>query len=197
MNANELLNRFVAWPYDAREYIRRPILRDGWVYATNGHIMVRVPWAEDIDAVESAIPKGMSFLLDTNRRDTYVEFPAIPPAEACASCSGFGSAYKCPNCGRTGEFCRGDEEYQCKRCAGSGQVDAGDEANVVPCDACEGTGKWLYQPVQVGGTRFARRYMDLIGSLPGVKFAPHPISEYAPAYFVFDGGEGLLMSMRK
>ena len=191
---NELLQRFVATPSESREFLRNPILRDDWVYATDGSILIRVPRVEDIDAAESDLPKRLAEIFDNPRGETFVDLPDLPPAEACTPCHGSGIAYKCKACKGAGWLDRGGEDYDCKSCVGSGQTGEGDETDKVPCSACNGTRIFLNQRVTVGNIFFARRYLEKIKSLPEVRFATPP-DNTIPAYFSFDGGEGLLMPM--
>lgn len=198
---NELLQCFVEGRDDIRPYLRTPILRGEWIYATNGHIVVRVPKADGIAAVESDKPKDIDELFTKNKYANFIDIPALPPAEKCPVCLGSGIGYKCPDCDGKGAFDKGGHNYCCKECDGSGQVDDGRAADKELCVECDGAGDAPYMAVKVGEWHYNRRYLAKIESLPEVKFAPPPEvpttrDDVAAAYFVFDGGEGLLMSMR-
>lgn len=193
-NPNDLLKQFVAGANESREFLRQSILRDDWVYATDGSIVVRVPRADGIDAIESDLPKRLSEIFDNPRGETFVDIPDLPLAEPCMPCHGSGVVYKCQDCDGNGWFDRNGQNYACKSCGGYGQTGDGGETDKVPCSACNGTRIFLNQRVAVGNILFARHYLEKIKFLPEVRFAIPP-DDTIPAYFAFDGGEGLLMSM--
>lgn len=193
----DFLNRFVAGRDEPRAYLRAPFSRDGWIYATNGHIAVRVPKVEGIDAPESDKPANIANLFEKSKRDNFTELPKLPAAEKCPVCNGSCIGYKCPECDGKGDFDKGSHNHSCKECGGSGQVDDGYDADKEPCVECDGDGESRYKAVKVGKWHYDRRYLAKIKKLPAVKFACPPYGEdNVPAYFVFDGGEGLLMPMR-
>lgn len=197
----ELLKRFVAGRDDIREYMRAPFVQGEWIYATNGHIAVRVPKTEGIEAEESAKPAKIGDLFEKNKRDTFIEIPALPPREKCPTCNGSGIGYRCSECNGEGEIEHSRHTYGCKECGGSGQTDDGDDADKEPCVDCDGDGESRYKAVAVGNWHYDRRYLAKILELPAVKFAQRhegmaDLEDAAIAYFVFDGGEGILMPMR-
>lgn len=121
--------------------------------------------------------------------------------EKCPACNGSGIGYKCPECEGKGDFDKGGHTYDCKECGGSGQVDDGYDADKEPCVECDGDGESRYKAVKVGNWHYDRRYLARVEKLPAVKFAqrtegPADFEDVAVAYFVFDGGEGVLMPMR-
>lgn len=196
----ELL-RFVAARDDIREYMRAPFVQGEWIYATNGHIAVRVPKVEWVNVKESDKPASIGELFEKNKRDTFVTLPDLPPREKCPVCNGSGIGYKCSECDGEGEFTRGGHSYDCKECGGSGQTDDGADADKEPCIECDGDGESRHKAVAVGNWHYDRRYLARILELPAVKFAQRhegmkDLDDAAIAYFVFEGGEGLLMPMR-
>lgn len=201
MTTTELLGRFVAGRDDIHEYMRAPFSRGEWIYATNGHIAVRVPKAVGITADESDKLAKIDELFAASKRDDFIDLPELPAAEKCPTCNGSGIGYKCPECDGKGEIEHGRHTYGCKECGGSGQVDDGCDADKEPCVECDGDGESRYKAVKVGNWHYDRRYLAMIEKLPAVKFAqrdegPKDFEDAAVAYFVFDGGEGVLMPMR-
>lgn len=192
MEKIELLNRFAAKGRDVRVYMLTPFTRGDWTYAADGHIAVRVQKIERVENLDDKILTEIEGLFSSSRSNDFVDMPSLPQAEKCPECNGSGAAYKCPQCDGDGEFEHGSHTYDCKECVGTGQVQDGcDEEEV--CEACGGTGMVRYQPIKVGARYFGLVYLKLISELPGVKFSPGGTG--GPGYFVFDGGEGVLMPM--
>jgi hypothetical protein len=194
------LKRFCANKSDPRAYLREPWAHKGYVYATNGHIVVRVPAPDQAEAIAehkaAATAEGL-----------FATFPAIeaqplPPftlGEECFFCAGTGEAYSvdCPDCDGEGEFIHGAHDYECKECEGGGFVDAEKiPENKTVCHACYGRGYKAHRaPVGPMGAGFDASYLSWIAALPGVLFAARGPAE--SGRFTFDGGEGLLMPMRE
>ncbi len=190
----ELLKRFAANGSDPREYMRAPFSRGEWTYATNGHIAVRVPKIDGVEILpEKHIPRIEGLFKSSS--DAFIDMPILPQPENCQMCNGTGIAHECPDCDGDGEFEHGLHTYKCKECDGSGQVTAGyEDYNEMPCRRCAGTGVARFKPVQVGVSHFDLYYLILINGLPGLKFSPGA-GRMDMAYFMFDGGDGILMPM--
>ncbi len=119
---------------------------DGYVYATDGRILVRAK----VDGYypEQGKPKivGNGFLFDHDEvpPEDWVTVPGAMAADYCRSCGGGGrTKYRCEDCG---------DEHEC-----------------IPCEKCHGTGL-IFDPqaVPVGGAHFAAHYLALISrELPG------------------------------
>lgn len=157
-----------------RPYLLKPFSAGEWSWATNGHIMVRVPRRSDVpERAKHGEPDVEKVIADTAEKlqGDFVPLPKVefPPRdedeEECENCDGSGKAHSCPDC-------------ECK------------------CEECGGTG--LYQPyrdvsVGIGEAIYSGKYVALLQSLPGpIRIRTSP--EY-PAHFTFDGGEGWLMPM--
>ena len=188
----ELLKKFVS-KNDPREYMRSPFNRGEWTYATNGHIAVRVPKIDGIATLAENHIHQLESLFQSASGNDFIALPTLPPPEKCQMCDGTGAAYECPECDGEGEFEYGTHTYRCKECDGHGQVEYGGKSKVA-CRHCGGTGVTRYKPIQVGGSHFDLFYLYLINGLPGAKFAPGT-GWMDVAYFVFDGGDGVLMPM--
>lgn len=161
---------------DIRYYLNAPFSEGEFTYATNGHILIRVARRGDVAEVDdkSSMKGKCEKLFADNPFVAAVPIPDIPPMVKadCHCCNGDGA-----------------HEYKC-----SG-------APPYECGECDGTGKQMDEPgdtpfphVEVSGIHFAPAYLRLIKTLPNYQFSP--IEEKASP-FKFDGGDGLLMPMRK
>jgi hypothetical protein len=152
-----------------RPDLETPFSRGDHTYATNSHILVRVPRRDDVTREDGPTM-------------TQIEFPDhatiawrplrqfTPPAEAlrdCDDCGGTGRRHKCPDC----------------HCA---------------CATCNATGKILgYASVNIGAAIFDVKYAVMLAALPGIEVPVDFDADYStPMPFRFDGGDGLLMAMR-
>jgi hypothetical protein len=219
----ETLRRFCA-VLDIREHLRQPWSRDGYVYACNGHILVRVP-EEKLPYVEpnAKCPDAGSMFkrwIDGSTRE-FLPLPNFERSIKCPICIGAGRlrAIKCEDCDGTGEFKRGRHTYQCLECedsdAGEGFIALEPDEPEQPgelmcaCHVCNGIGLHqaasLDEPlIAVGNALYATSYLTLIAGLPGATFsAGAPAAEgfsgrdINPGAFSFDGGDGLLMPRTK
>lgn len=150
-----------------REYLQTPFSHGGFTYATNGHIMVRVPQVAGVrkqtkdgtwDAPMKGLPEATFSPLAHNPLPDH-------PLGPCTICAGEGYQHDCPDCS----------------CA---------------CPACKGSGN-AYPDVSttVRGHIFALRYVAMMLALPGVEIADKTGQEM-PLLFKFDGGFGALMPRR-
>jgi hypothetical protein len=194
------LKRFCANESDPRAYLREPWAHNGYVYATNGHIVVRIPAPESAGVVAehkaAATAEGLFAIFPA------IEGAELPPftlGEPCHFCEGSGIAYAtdCPDCDGEGLFTHGAHDYDCKECDGEGFVDADKiPENKTVCHACYGRGyKAKRVPVGALGGGFDATYLSWIAALPGALFAARGPEE--SGRFTFDGGEGLLMPMKE
>jgi hypothetical protein len=171
-----------------------------FTYATNGHILVRVPRRSDVPEWE-ALNEKTAVLFDeidyTAANAALTEIPDFPQPEpvACKICKGSGKVSKCPECDGEGEVTVSndwhDYECECLTCHGEGKVHGTDAT----CFACDGTGmKKVMKRVAMGCTGFSSHYLTMMKELPGMKISP--TSEIGPNYFKWGEGDGLLMPMR-
>lgn len=154
---------------DCRESIMTPFVRNGWKYATDGRIMVRVKTDEPDDSNEPHKRPNAAKLFevfDVSKLDA-VDLPELTgvTTQKCRYCNGNGV-----------QTCSLGHDHDCDECDGTGEVE-----------------EWPSQ--DIGACRFSERYLSKIITLPGLKF--YPTSAENPALFTFDGGEGILAQMRK
>lgn len=145
--------------------IREPFPRGDFTYATNGHIMVRIPRRPEDAEVERA-PHAEK-LFDKAPLLALAPFPEInlPAAkiEDCVECDGgTESPHSCPDC-----------SCECPKCEGDGQVE-------------------VMTTIELNGAIFNTKYLRLIQALPGVLF-PVAAPKAEGVRFTFDGGEGMVM----
>jgi len=161
--------------HDPRSYLRKPMRHDGHLYATNGHIAVRI--ADDPDIEADPMPHNMQngvlqkMATDTTER-TWFPVPKIDKATIprCQLCDGTGRAKLCPSCDGTGEFEHYGIDYECKCCNGSGYDESLLECNTTVCPDCGGCGLEWREPIKIDGVLIAARYLHLIGTeIPGAE----------------------------
>ena len=180
----ETIKQFCSGLDKGRPQLMKPWQRDGYIYSTDGVMIIRVPAGIVNSSVddEPGAPSGSHVFDMTPIPQTFYPIPDIePPAEqprekeACDRCSGEGVA-ECPTCGQE-----------------------------APCDECEGTGKVTPKKndkrITIGGLDFAATKLYRIKTLlPGAHIGPNlkrKGAESMPAARIrFDGGEGLIMPMK-
>lgn len=152
----------------ARPYLHQPFSRGEWTYATDGHVLVRVPRRPDIDENAKAphaerVVEGYPLLSDL------IPLPAIPllgpEYVECRTCQGRCTQHDCPDC-----------SHDCKACDGKGEIEA-------------------LVSVAIGPAVFGVPLLRLVAALPGVRIPAAPVPG-KPMRFLFDGGEGLIAARR-
>ncbi len=100
------LQRFCANVFETRVGLQTPWRDGAWVYATNGHMIVRTPAASVQDAplrVEGQ-PRNAPFLFELwfdKPEGDFLVMPPLPQEQQCSFCSGGGSdddGDECPRC---------------------------------------------------------------------------------------------------
>lgn len=168
------ITRFCA-PGDIRHYLHKPMRHEGYLYATTGHIAVRI---EDDPAIEAEpMPANLqngvlqNMATDTTER-AWRPVPQVNGAAAkpCAYCDGTGRVVACPDCDGDGEFDHGDHAYECKSCNASGLVAATNGDAAEECRDCCGSGVSWQVSIELDGVHIAARYIHLIGTeIPGAE----------------------------
>lgn len=158
---------------ETRPYLHNPFSRGDFTYATNGRIMVRVPRQDGVPDVE--MPDGRKLDVEKPFHEAGPRPESMMPLHLKLPET---TTEECEECeGRGFEHDCPDCECPCTECDGSGQA----EKDI---------------SVSIRGAIFDAKYIRLIQSLPNARFVVVPSPE-GPTWFAFDGGEGLLMPMRR
>jgi hypothetical protein len=181
--------------------IDKPFVADGWLYACDGRIAIRLPAPGEPDSVADNDRKfpGKTMTEIFNRLsaiDAWAPWPAAAYVERvaqCDSCEGWGRVEReeCSSCHGSGEVecTRCYHTAECDDCLGKG-VRGGKR-----CTECAGQGEYLRPFAQPLGTGFIQRKFDLlIRALPGVEWAPS--DSESMFYFRFEGGAGAVMEVK-
>lgn len=186
-------------PNDIRTYMAKPMRAGSWLYATNGHIAIRVPYDPEIDVgTTEGMKADIAALFDrcllsaVNR----APMPELPAPVPCPACNGTGTAHVCGTCDGEGEFEHDGELYDCKTCAGTGQVWSGNTyaGDKTECDTCGGTGEKRYVPVEIGARKYQAHLLRLFANLGPSEVA---VSDGGVLHIVGDGFVGLVMPMTR
>lgn len=194
--------------HDPRDYLYAPWIEGDWAYATNGHLIVRVPREACPDAGPRTDrhPKG-AHLFEKYIDKIAGEFVVMPPQpkpDTCGVCRGTGVVFAnpCPDC-KDGEFDHGDHTYECKNCeyspAGPGYIGSDStEGEGVTCGNCNGRGvvDKTFCSVKVLGASLDPIYAWWMSLLPQVRVRAKPDDSTVPVAFIFDGGQALVMTRR-
>lgn len=192
------LQQFCSRSDDERKHLHQPWPQQGWMYAANGHIMIRVPSAEHAAATATHGAASAPAMFDAAGKANYIELPSFAAPARCDCCAGVGQYLKidCPDCDGKGEFTHGTHLYDCQRCLGDGIIRAAEGevgATMQDCPKCFGIGVLRGTFVPVGDVGYDSVYLSWIAKLPNARVCTN--GEKA-MHFVFDGGEGLLMPRR-
>jgi hypothetical protein len=161
-----------------REWMLRPFSIGDFTYATNGHILARVPRRPDVADLE---PLPFKISIDTVLGD-----------------------WEHANFGRLRlQLPRAPETFgRCSKCAGIGSFDWGDEWR--DCEACGGYGTQdvdLRFSTMIAGFHFNLSYIRRIVALPDVTFALTASTAdavtFKPMLFRFSEGVGAIIPMRQ
>lgn len=195
------LKRFCATDYDHREYLQSPWIDGGLVYATNGHVCVRVSpdLAQPCEGRTNKHPDPAKMFAKWGGGElsAYTALPTLPKLLACSHCDGKAlfNVMRCPDC-KDGEFEHGIHTYECKTCEDE-PVKPGwlavakDTGKTMSCDECIGRGSQMGS-VKVGDGVYAELiYLTWLSKLPGLVYRTN--GGMNAIHFKFDGGEALLM----
>jgi hypothetical protein len=179
----------------SRKGIAQPWSAGDYTYATNGRVLIRIPRLGDVPECALAPKAAQLFNQErgqVKRQLAEINFIFIPEI-FCPYCNGAGKLTECPECHGDGKVIatnfHNDYEVDCATCGGTGKPPL--------CEICVGTGKIISdEPHKVGKSWYQKIYLELLKTLPDCvlyESYPKPLS---PAYFRFNGGDGLLMPMR-
>lgn len=170
-----------------------------FTYATDGHIIARVPFVVGTEREPPVKIDGLQF--SPAHEGTWQQIPDYEPPELrqCPQCQGHKKCAACEDCHGQGEvsFSIGRHEYECecKECDGTGFVPGGE----TPCDCCHAVGS-VYKDHHAGlileGAKLSLKLLDKIKSLPEAQiFLPALNPAKGWVHFRFDGGVGFAMVM--
>lgn len=199
MSAAIDLQRFCARKHDDREHLHAPWPHKGRLYASNGHIMVRIPSPEHAEAVATHPAAMADQMFEAAGKAGYIALPAFEAPMRCDSCAGEGKylQVECPDCEGKGEFTHGTCLYDCQRCFGDGLIRASEldvGAAMHDCSHCGGLGYFRGEGARIGDATYDRVYLRLLSTLSGVRVC---VNGEKAMHFTFDGGDGLLMPYRE
>jgi hypothetical protein len=154
-----------------RAGLTHPFSINGFTYASNGRIMVRVPRRPDVPENPQAPVRAAALFEQFSDHKRYRKLPTIDLVEpyewdetiTCEFCDGSGKQHSCPNC-------------SCK------------------CPSCDGAGSRIetrWQTTSIGRASFESKYIAWLQALPELEVGKQ--TGLQPLHFRFTGGEGLLM----
>lgn len=186
----EQLQKFCAITTDRDEWLH-PFLFRGYVYATDGHICVRIKddGSLKIDTEIVTPYRNIDYAkIFEGEENCDLPIPPLPKRIKCKPCRGTAISHDCPDCDGDG----GWGGTECTTCAGTGRVTPA--ADAPPCWHCNGRGEQEHNPVAVGDAHFNRIYLALAAEMPGARFVR--IDGKNVARIKFDGGEIAVMPTR-
>jgi hypothetical protein len=213
-NATIDLSKFCAFSKaDSRTVLHAPFKVGDFIYASNGHMGVRVPaagWPEEVrEPAGEHETKVAAIVVGVFAKHAEASHPAVALPELrtqrCRACKGAGFTWgsKCDSCDGEGSFQRHGYDYECKACDGDGYDECEKDhpgAEKQPCRACFSTGL-AHLPGEehslVGSSAVRTAYLAAVARLPGVTVHPNPDDPHIPVLARFDGGIGLLMPCRE
>jgi hypothetical protein len=188
-----------------RKCFFNPFVRGGWKYATDGKIIIRIKTDEPESETGIGITKAscehvIGLVLECpTSAEMWPKSDGKTQSVKCEICKGYGKSgvVECPECDGEGEVecyhCGHDME--CEKCFGEGNIV---DKNSPVCVSCGGVGQieipadqMIKNNVWIGGEYFCK-----ISELPNVRYVP-AIEPCLPLRFFFDGGDGVIMPVRK
>jgi predicted RNA-binding Zn-ribbon protein involved in translation (DUF1610 family) len=187
-----------------RTNINKPFTKGEYTYATNGHILVRVPKIDSVGEQEVSDiyrPVEPEPIFATIKPHTYHPIPEIPEPiiRPCVMCGGDGKIYICPECDGDGEvhFNTRYNDYacECETCGGDGYI-SNDKSGPITCKNCDGSGKITEKSDSLAsGRHYNNLYLSWLRELPNCFLAEADGME--PGHFKFAGGDGIIMPLMK
>lgn len=165
----QALRMFCAKEHEIRPALHNPFSKDGYTWATNGHMMIRVDLMDEIAEHPTApnVTKVFNDAFDGSnmRKLNHEGFSYEEMETECTACDGRGTEHDCPDC-------------------------------TCECEYCNGSGVCVQKTsVYVGKALFNASYIKTLLSLPNIVVQSDP-DPMKPMPFSFDGGCGLLLPLR-
>ncbi len=178
---------------NCRYPMNEPWVHDGWKYATDARIIVRVPTDEPTSIFEgkgNSPPSAFRLSWPTPDATGWQPWPELRLLVAegfCRACDGLGGSGECEPCRGAGLVPDGYGETECDSCDGTGKK--------TECPTCKWSGWEIYPCVQRIDVRLIDYEYDAkIRALPHVEFIPST-DRHAGINFRFDGGQGIMMPL--
>lgn len=188
-----------------KKLFEAPFTVGEFTYATNGHILLRVP---KMSGFEDREHNSTTETMLERPVEAWFPCPVIPapPRQKCDVCEGTGKAYACPECEDGAVQLKTKfNDYECvdcKSCDGAGQLSKEEIDSLkehfkwidvieMPCENCDGGYLFTDKSISLGTTWFSDRYLSLLCQLPACEIGITSIT--TAARIRFDGGEGLIM----
>lgn len=190
-----------------RPYLEKPIAYNGYIYYTDGKIVIRAKSEHDLPQdVEWGVrtEKIFGIHLEHVSKNIATIPPLVVKQSVCSNCDGLGDEPKCPSCegngtidlqhswlDRKGKWNHSYYLVECKECE--------EHPTGSTCHVCGGRGCVIdYDPEQIecGTQLFMAKTMERIVGLPNLQLF-NSKELMGGAYFTFDGGDGLIMPARK
>lgn len=157
-----------------RYYLQKPFRKNGYTWATNGHILVRtyidVTYPENDKApnVEKILNNDtlQGEFIPINR----LTLPEVKTSEEECDCCFGGYVHDCPDC-----------HCLCDICEGKGFIGKSSDDN---------------KSADIGGYPYALKYVRILYELEDVKILPKE-AVHAPLIFTFKEGAGALMGLAR
>lgn len=195
-----------------------PIVRNGYVYYTDGTVMARHPAAPDAENTKDApeIDRPLLSVLDQPCDATLPDI-ALPDKDpeatpdTCKNCDGLGYMLTCTECSGEGNkaCCECGNEVECGNCDGAGELKIPRSTNGTPtykhederchdCEECDGKGELLFYSTPpiiaceiAPGLWISSLIYRRLRALPNLRFSTD--GKWGPYLFKFDGGDGCFM----
>lgn len=187
---------------DDTRKLDKPFSNGTFTYATNGHIIIRVPRTriENIIIEHSMLNKINKLNFEPKHEGKWFKMPEYnyPDKITCSQCRGTKYSIECPECELEGvvyfENSYNSYEVECKSCEGEKTLPGNDKK--YPCPECDSTGL-VYEGIPgaiINNTKLGINLLDKIKDLPDIEL-------FFPAWggmvnYRFNGGNGILMMIK-
>ena len=187
-----------AWCEPASERFPKPVVRNGFRYATDGRAMVCLPAPGEPDTESPAFVKvpDCRCVFEPAAKRTFAPWPA--DWESWETMEIEGGKEECPEChGKT---------HVCDCCLGFKQIECGECEQEYDCPDCEGKGYLGEKCAKCGnkgtiekpgrafrlaeGIWIDEKYLRRLVDLPNLQWSA---AVNKPVFFRFDGGEAAVM----
>lgn len=184
-----------------RDDLSKPFRRNGYVYATQGKYIVRIPMSEKLTTDHESGVDISSIKFDGIENLTeWVDVPAMSYDgcyKTCGKCNGTGKVRQCPSCYGDGVVeCDMGHEHDCEACHGSGISEH--TGKTVECRFCIDGRKGMDKHIGIAKHFFTPYLLyDLQQVLGQLRMynGEHCIHGQVP--FTFEGGCGIIAPRRQ